>query len=76
MADCIFEYCDTTDESQIIDLKDLLRYYDQIDIPINNAAIDPKVKPNIKESISRLENFSIDQWNLEISVGLTGAMLQ
>ena len=75
-VDCIFEYCDITDESQIIDLKDLLlRKYDQIDILINNAAIDPKVKPNIKESISRLENFSIDQWNLEISVGLTGAML-
>jgi len=46
----------------------------RVDILINNAAIDPKVKgiAGIKES-SRLENFSIDQWNLEISVGLTGA---
>jgi len=46
----------------------------RVDILINNAAIDPKVKgiAGIKEA-SRLENFSIDQWNLEISVGLTGA---
>ena len=25
--------------------------------------------------LSRLENFSVDQWNLEMAVGLTGAML-
>lgn len=47
-----------------------------IDILINNAAIDPKV--NQEEGMleySRLENFSLDQWNLEIAVGLTGAFL-
>lgn len=48
----------------------------QIDILINNAAIDPKVSSGsgLTED-SRLENFSIDQWNLQINVGLTGAML-
>ena len=48
----------------------------RVDILINNAAIDPKVKlkQNMKE-MTRLENFSIDQWNLEIDVGLTGAFL-
>ena len=47
-----------------------------IDILVNNAAIDPKVsnKINILES-SRLENFSLEQWNLEIAVGLTGTFL-
>mgnify|MGYP000489174815 CR=1 FL=1 len=47
-----------------------------IDILLNNAAIDPKVenKLNITES-SRLENFALDQWNVEIAVGLTGAFL-
>lgn len=48
----------------------------RIDILINNAAIDPKIKnsSDILEK-SRLENFSLDQWNKEISVGLTGALI-
>lgn len=45
-----------------------------VDILINNAAIDPKVRSSGIET-SRLENFALDQWNLEISVGLTGAFL-
>ena len=48
----------------------------RIDILVNNAAIDPKVKADegMVES-SRLENFPIEQWNLQIAVGLTGAFL-
>jgi len=48
----------------------------RIDILINNAAIDPKVKGDqgIVET-SRLENFSLSQWDLQIAVGLTGAFL-
>ena len=48
----------------------------RVDILINNAAIDPKVKGD-KEvfETTRLENFSLDQWNLEVAVGLTGAFL-
>ena len=48
----------------------------RIDILVNNAAIDPKV--NSKHGImasSRLENFSLEQWELQVSVGLTGAFL-
>ena len=48
----------------------------RIDILINNAAIDPKVKKNNKSfETTRLENFELEQWNLEIAVGLTGAFL-
>lgn len=48
----------------------------RIDILVNNAAIDPKVngEHGIIE-MSRLETFSLDQWNLQISVGLTGSFL-
>lgn len=48
----------------------------RIDILVNNAAIDPKVNGDqgILET-SRLENFSLKQWNLQIAVGLTGAFL-
>jgi len=47
-----------------------------IDILVNNAAIDPKVKgeQGIVET-SRLESFSLDQWNLQMAVGLTGAFI-
>ena len=48
----------------------------RLDILVNNAAIDPKVDKDkgLKES-SRLENFTLDQWNLQVNVGLTGAFL-
>ena len=75
-VDCAFKLCDITDESQISSIRDsLLSKFGQIDILINNAAIDPKVEAKSEKNLSRLENFSIDQWNLEMAVGLTGAML-
>lgn len=48
----------------------------RIDILVNNAAIDPKVTKDIglKET-SRFENFNIDEWNMQVNVGLTGAFL-
>jgi NAD(P)-dependent dehydrogenase (short-subunit alcohol dehydrogenase family) len=47
-----------------------------VDILVNNAAIDPKVKGDqgVLET-SRLENFPLDQWDLQMAVGLTGAFL-
>lgn len=48
----------------------------RIDILVNNAAIDAKVtnQPGVANG-SRLEVFTLNQWNIEVSVGLTGAML-
>ena len=48
----------------------------RVDILINNAAINPIVveEGGLIES-SRLENFSLEQWNLEVAVGLTGAFI-
>lgn len=75
-VDCEFELCDITDESQIMSVRDsLLSKYERIDILVNNAAIDPKVEAKSDKKLSRLENFPTDQWNLELSVGLTGSML-
>ena len=47
-----------------------------IDILVNNAAIDPKVQgeQGIVET-SRLENFPLAQWDLQVAVGLTGAFI-
>jgi NAD(P)-dependent dehydrogenase (short-subunit alcohol dehydrogenase family) len=48
----------------------------RVDILVNNAAIDPKVKGDqgVVET-SRLENFHLDQWSAQLAVGLTGAFL-
>ncbi len=55
---------------------DLVASEISISILVNNAAIDPKVKgeQGVLET-SRLENFPLDQWNLQVAVGLTGAFL-
>ena len=47
-----------------------------IDILINNAALNPK-QASLKDNVrtTRLENFSLERWNLELSVGLTGSYL-
>jgi len=48
----------------------------RVDILVNNAAIDPKVRGDqgVVET-SRLEHFQIEQWDQQIAVGLTGAFL-
>jgi len=48
----------------------------RIHVLVNNAAIDAKVtaQPGVANG-SRLEAFPLEQWNLEVAVGLTGAML-
>ncbi|MDA9337221.1 SDR family oxidoreductase [Planktomarina temperata] len=48
----------------------------RVDILINNAAINPGAN-SLQGStrVTRLENFSLEQWNLEMSVGITGAFL-
>jgi NAD(P)-dependent dehydrogenase (short-subunit alcohol dehydrogenase family) len=55
---------------------DLTRRSIEVDILVNNAAIDPKVTsaPGVMHS-SRFEAFPVPQWQTEIAVGLTGAML-
>ena len=54
-------------------MSDVLSSLSCIDILINNAANDPKVKSNQGDSWSRYENFSLEMWNQDIAVGLTGA---
>tara|TARA_B100001059_G_C17754973_1_gene539366 strand:- start:310 stop:1146 length:837 start_codon:yes stop_codon:yes gene_type:complete len=68
---------DVSQEVSIINVLDILKKDNiRIDILINNAAINPK-QSSLKDNIrtTRLENFSLDVWNLELSVGLTGAFL-
>ena len=73
---CSYYNCDISNEDVIVNVKDdIIKTHGKIDILINNAAIDPKVKTDNSNETSRLEKFSLEQWNLELSVGLTGAYL-
>ena len=68
---------DVTDPQQINGVAQKIEDLNmRVDILVNNATIDPKVMDtgDIIES-SRLENFSIEEWDKQIAVGLTGAFL-
>ncbi|MDP2167674.1 MAG: SDR family oxidoreductase [Thermodesulfovibrionales bacterium] len=75
-ADALGIGADITDRGSVQKLlRTVLRKFGRVDILINNAAIDPKVKAGDDRSWSRFENFPIKNWDMEISVGLTGAFL-
>jgi NAD(P)-dependent dehydrogenase (short-subunit alcohol dehydrogenase family) len=67
---------DITDEKAIENnVKQLIENFGKIDGLVNNAANNPKVEDSKEVNFSRLENFSLDIWNDDIAVGLTGAFL-
>jgi NAD(P)-dependent dehydrogenase (short-subunit alcohol dehydrogenase family) len=53
----------------------LLRQHGRVDILINNAARNPKVEGAGKLAWSRLENYPLPQWEQDLAVGLTGALI-
>lgn len=74
-ADSLSVKTDITKKDQLIELRrKILKKYSKIDILINNAANNPKVKKKglIQE---RFEKFTLDMWYKDIAVGLTGAFL-
>lgn len=76
-VDCLGIRCDITQKDELESLQQQLsQRFGGVHILVNNAAIDPKVKKDQGQvSFSRLEFFQLEQWNLELSVGLTGAFL-
>jgi NAD(P)-dependent dehydrogenase (short-subunit alcohol dehydrogenase family) len=71
-----YKVMDVTSEQNIKNIAGELKSNGlDVDILVNNAAIDPKVQKDSVVETSRLENFSVDDWNFQLGVGLTGAML-
>jgi NAD(P)-dependent dehydrogenase (short-subunit alcohol dehydrogenase family) len=71
-----FKVMDVTSQKSIRDVASELKNDGiNINVLVNNAAIDPKVKKDSVLETSRLENFSLDDWDFQIKVGLTGALL-
>jgi len=58
-------------------LSSVLHAFDRVDILINNAANNPKMEATVQSSDhwSRLEHFSLDAWNADLAVSLTGSFL-
>jgi NAD(P)-dependent dehydrogenase (short-subunit alcohol dehydrogenase family) len=56
-------------------LAEVLERYGRIDILINNAANNPQVDAAAELEWSRLEHFPLEQWDDDLRVGLTGALL-
>jgi NAD(P)-dependent dehydrogenase (short-subunit alcohol dehydrogenase family) len=56
-------------------LHDVLGRYGRVDVLINNAANNPKMDAGGDVELSRVEDFSINQWEADLAVGLAGAFL-
>ena len=65
-------------ESELVSLvSDLVEKYQHIDVLINNAANNPKVDNKGLGGLNgtRLENYTLENWNNDLAVGITGAFL-
>jgi NAD(P)-dependent dehydrogenase (short-subunit alcohol dehydrogenase family) len=67
---------DITDSRSVESLLEgVLSRYGRVDVLINNAANNPKMEGGSDVEFSRLESFTLAQWQADIAVGLTGAFL-
>lgn len=67
---------DITDEDMLKSVSsEIFNRFGAVHGLVNNAANNPKMESTSEMNFSRLENFSLDQWNKDIAVGLTGSYL-
>jgi len=74
--DVVYLPCNITREEDVKSvLSTVLSKFGRVDILINNAANNPKVESADSLRNNRLENFPLEQWDADLAVGLTGAMI-
>ena len=74
--ECFKELVDITNEEQVsISVNRVIDKYSKIDGLVNNAAINPSVTDDGKINFHRLEDFNMESWDKELSVGITGAFI-
>jgi len=68
---------DITDPKAIVSARTLIQEkFGRIDILVNNAARNPKVEKSCGgANFGRVEDLDLAEWDLDLRVGLTGAML-
>jgi NAD(P)-dependent dehydrogenase (short-subunit alcohol dehydrogenase family) len=67
---------DITDEAALVKFNEtLLAKNIQVDILVNNAAINPKMNQTNSGYSGQVENYDMSEWDKEIRVGITGTFL-
>jgi len=67
---------DITNETEVgANTHEILEIFGKIDALVNNAANNPKVENQEGKNFSRLENFPLEVWHADLTVGLTGSFL-
>jgi NAD(P)-dependent dehydrogenase (short-subunit alcohol dehydrogenase family) len=67
---------DITDPKSVEALLEwVLNRFGRVDVLINNAANNPKVETGSDVEFSRVESMTLEQWQADVAVGLTGAFL-
>lgn len=73
---CLGMHVDITNLEAVKDgLAAVLEKTSRLDILINNAARNPKMTDEMNLTSNRFEKFSVDAWQDDMAVGLTGAFL-
>lgn len=65
----------TSPESVQVLLQHVMTRFGRVDILINNAANNPKMEKQGNVEFSRFETFPLRQWEADLAVGLTGAVI-
>lgn len=75
-TECMKEVVDVTNENELLlSSERIVKKYGRIDGLVNNAARNPLVTKDKKISFNRLENFDLKEWDIDLSVGITGSFL-
>lgn len=68
--------CDITDDDALKNVcKKIEEKHLYVDVLINNAANNPKLDNGKSVGYTHFEDISLDHWNSDLAVGVTGAML-
>jgi len=75
-VNCSSQDVDVTDINNVQNaFDDLINTTQKVEILINNAANNPKFESEENSSWGRLEKLSVEEWEKDISIGLTGAFI-
>lgn len=74
--ECFKELVDITNEKQVSKSAErIIKKFTKIDGLVNNAAINPSIDGGDKINFQRIEDFNMESWDKELSVGISGSFI-
>ena len=74
--ECFKELVDITNEKQVSKSAErIIKKFTKIDGLVNNAAINPSIDGDDKINFKRIEDFNMESWDKELSVGISGSFI-